>query len=681
MDKLLSTIHSPRDLLALSAQQLTQLAGEMREALCGLASSRTAHFASNLGVIELTLALHTTFDFCHDRLIWDTGHQVYPHKLVTGRYAEFSTMRAKGGLMGYPNPAESPYDLFMTGHAGCSVGTALGLKCADDLLRADENRHVVAVIGDGAFSSGIVLEAMNHAGGLKKNLIVVLNDNKMSICPRVGGLAASLDRLRMNSLYTGLKNEVQKVLSHLPVIGDPAERFLNQVRAAVKAGLVGGMFFEDLGFRYVGPVDGHNIKQLQKYLAMVRQVKGPVLLHVVTEKGHGFQPAAEDPTSFHTPAPFSRSNGTVAFKTKVTRTYTETARDAVLRAMRVDRRVAIITAAMCQGNMLEPIRDEFPDRFFDVGICESHALALAAGLAKAGMRPVVDIYSTFLQRSYDQIFQEVALQNLPIVMLLDRAGLVGPDGPTHHGAFDLTYLRPFPNLVVMAPGDDQDLDQMIDWALAHDYPAAIRYPKAAVESAPRRGASFQLAGCRRTDFQSAGNLDSDELCSTGKLETCPTIELGAAEVLRDGPDGTIIACGTLLCACLDAAEQLSDEGLELGVINARFVKPLDTPTIVDAVREGPFVLTVEEGALMGGFGSAVLEAASDARLDTSRIHRLGIPDQFIEHGDRSVLLADLGLNGRGIAEACRKMANRRTAARMDDSAMAHKRGLPVGLEP
>ena len=316
MDKLLSTIHLPRDLKKLSHEQLKQLAAEMREAICQLACTRTAHFASNLGVVELAIALHTSFDFSLDRLVWDTGHQVYAHKMLTGRYDEFPTMRAKGGLMGYPNPAESDYDLFMTGHAGCSVATALGLRVGDEMLKPDQPRHVVAVIGDGAFPSGIVYEAMNNAGGLKKNLIVVLNDNKMSICPRVGGLAESLDRLRMNPFYTGLKSEVQKLLTHVPVIGDPVERFLSQIKDAVKAGLLGGMFFEDLGFRYIGPVDGHNIRQMQKYLAMVREFKGPVLLHVVTEKGHGFKPASDDPTSFHAPAPFDRSNGEVLeFKT------------------------------------------------------------------------------------------------------------------------------------------------------------------------------------------------------------------------------------------------------------------------------------------------------------------------------------------------------------------------------
>ena len=637
MDKLLSTINSPRDLKGLSHQQLDQLAAEMREALCCLASTRTAHFASNLGVVELTLALHTTFDFSRDRLIWDTGHQVYPHKMITGRYDEFHTMRAKGGLMGYPNPAESDYDLLMTGHAGCSVGTALGLRCGDDLLRPEEQRHVVAVVGDGAFSCGTVFEAMNNAGGLKKNLIVILNDNKMSICPRVGGLAESLDRLRLAHFYTGLKTEVQKMLNRMPVIGDPVERFLSQMKDAIKAGLLGGMFFEDIGFRYIGPVDGHNIRQLQKYLQMVRQFQGPVLLHVVTEKGHGFQPAAEDPTTFHAPAPFQRENGSVVplKKSSCKPSYTQLVRDAVLEQMRANPKVVAITAAMCQGNMLEPVRDEFPERFFDVGICESHAVAFAAGLAKAGLRPIVDIYSTFLQRSYDQIFQEMALQNLPVTLLLDRSGLVGPDGPTHHGVFDLTYLRPMPNLTVMAPGDATDVSPMLDWALHHDGPTAIRYPKAIAETVSGRHTP----------------------CADPAHGVCG-IQLGKAEVLHWGGDGTLIACGTLLGACVAAAKRLAADGFDFGVINARFVKPLDTATILRAVQESPLVVTVEEGALMGGFGSAVLEAASNAGLDAGHVRRLGIPDQFVEHGSRSELLADLGLDAAGIARSCRQWIGR-----------------------
>jgi len=625
MDKLLSTIASPRDLDGLSLGQLKQLAEEMRDAMCRLAGRRTAHFASNLGVIELTLALHTSFDFTRDRLIWDTGHQVYPHKMITGRYDEFITMRTKGGLMGYPNPSESDYDLFMTGHAGCSVATALGMKCGDELTRGDEVRHVVAVVGDGAFGSGVVFEAMNNAGGLKKNLTVVLNDNKMSICPRVGGMADSLDRLRLTPFYTGLKVEVQKMLNKVPVIGDPVERFLTQVKDAVKAGLLGGMLFEDLGFRYIGPVDGHNIAQMQKYLRMVQKFDGPVLLHVVTEKGHGFRAAAEDPTSFHSPAPFSHENGSVvSFQISSSRPYTRVVRDQILEQMRNDSRVVAITAAMCQGNMLEPVRDEFPERFFDVGICESHAVAFAAGLAKAGLRPMVDIYSTFLQRSYDQVFQEVALQNLPVTLLLDRSGIVGPDGPTHHGVFDLTYLRPFPNMVVMAPGDELDVAPMLKFALTHDGPTALRYPKAAADLIER---------------------------------TPAPLELGVAEVLRSGNDGMLVACGTVLAACVEAAEQLAADGLDVGVINARFVKPLDTQAILRAVRNCPFVVTVEEGTLQGGFGSAVLEAASDAGLDTSRVRRLGVPDRFVEHGTRQELLAGLGLDTDGIAAACRELAD------------------------
>ena len=634
MDRLLSTIASPQDLQRLSAQQLTQLAGEVREALCRLARTRTAHFASNLGVVELTLALHTTFDFSRDRLIWDTGHQVYPHKIITGRYDEFPTIRAKGGLMGYPNPAESDYDLFVTGHAGCSVSTALGMRVGDELTRPDDPRHVVAVIGDGAFMSGVVVEAMNNAGGLKKNLIVVLNDNKMSICPRVGGLAESLDRMRLTRFYTGLKTEVQRILGKMPLLGDSVERFLSQVKDALKAGLLGGMFFEELGFRYIGPVDGHNIRQLQKYLAMVREFRGPVLLHVVTEKGHGFEPAAEDPTTFHAPAPFEHENGAVIpLRRSKAKSYTEVVRDALLAQMQADSRVVAITAAMCQGTMLEPVREAFPQRFFDVGICESHAVAFAAGLAKSGLRPVVDIYSTFLQRSYDQIFQEVSLQNLPVTMLLDRAGVVGPDGPTHHGAFDLTYLRPLPNLVVMAPGDKLDAVAMLGFALQHDGPTAVRFPKAAAE--------------------------------TLRPDPAP-IELGRAEVLRAGGDGTLIGCGTLVGACLRAADRLAHDGLHVGVINARFVKPLDTETLLRAVRESPWVVTVEEGALMGGFGGALLEAASDAGLDTSHLRRLGLPDQYIEHGERAELLADLGLDADGIAAACRALAAPRAAARDAD---------------
>ncbi|MCA9151661.1 MAG: 1-deoxy-D-xylulose-5-phosphate synthase [Planctomycetales bacterium] len=623
MSKILPTLKSALDLHELSNDQLKQAADEIREVLCNLVATRSAHFASNLGVVELTLALHSVYDFRRDRLIWDTGHQIYPHKLVTGRYAEFNTIRTKGGLMGYPNPKESEYDLFMTGHAGCSVSTVLGLRSGDQLTGEDD-RHAVAVIGDGAFPSGIVYEALNNAALYRRKFLVILNDNKMSICPRVGGIAEYLDRLRTNPLYTGLKTEVVRVLNRVPVFGDPAERFLAQLKEAAKAGLHGGMFFEDLGFRYIGPVDGHNIPVLRKYLAMVRDMQDPVLLHVVTDKGHGFQPAEEDPAFFHTPPIFKRENGrAVPVPAKSSPAYTNVARDAVLEQMRRDERVVALTAAMCQGNKLEPVRDEFPSRFFDVGICESHAVAFAAGQAKAGLRPIVSIYSTFLQRSYDQIFQEVSLQNLPVTFLLDRAGLTGPDGPTHHGVFDIGYMRIFPNMVVMAPGDSDDLSKMLEFSLQHSSPCAIRYPKANVF-----------------------NVNSER----------QPIELGKAEVLHWGHDGMLICYGTLLDACFTAREKLAREGIDVGIINARFVKPLDRTTILKAIRECPFVVTIEEGQLAGGFGSAVLELAVDEGADTRHIKRLGIPDIYVEHGERSELLADLGLDSEGIVNTCRHLA-------------------------
>lgn len=623
---LLPSLRSPRELEKFSLPQLEKLADEIREVLCNLVAARSAHFASNLGVVELAIALHQTFDFLHHRLIWDTGHQIYPHKLLTGRYDEFQTIRTQGGLMGYPNPTESDYDLFCTGHAGSSVATALGLASGDDLARREDDRWSVAVIGDGAFPSGVVYEALNNAKLSGRRLLVVLNDNEMSICPRVGGVADYLDRLRMNRSYLGLKDDIARMLSSVPVLGDPVERFLVQVKEAAKAGLSGGMFFEDMGMRYFGPIDGHNIALLRKYLKMAKQLEGPVLLHVVTEKGHGFRPAAEDPVLFHAPPQFQRQDDEVlSMKKSSSRAYTTAAREAIHAAMTRDDRVTVMTAAMCQGNKLEPVREAFPDRFFDTGICEAHTVAFAAGQAKVGLHPIVDIYSTFLQRSFDHIFQEVALQDLPVTFMLDRGGLAGPDGPTHHGVFDLGYMRLFPNMVVMAPGDEHDVAAMLDFALSHSSPCSIRYPKAKAVTVSHG------EGAERT-----------------------SIELGRSEVLRWGRDGTIVACGALLPACLEAAALLDTEGLDFGVVNARFVKPLDEETLFRALRDTPCVVTVEEAALTCGFGSALLEAASAAGIETANLKRLGIPDQFIEHGERGDLLADLGLDAAGIARACRE---------------------------
>jgi 1-deoxy-D-xylulose-5-phosphate synthase len=594
----------------------------MRDELVRVLSIRPAHFASNLGVVELCLALHLTFDFTKDRLIWDTGHQIYPHKLITGRYPQFETIRTRGGLMGYPNPQESPYDLFMTGHAGCSVSCALGLKVGDELLGRKEGR-CVAVIGDGALPSGIVFEALNNAAGLGKRLLVILNDNKMSICARVGGLASCLDRARLTNFYQGSMRNLHDLLKRVPLVGNMANQAIEQLRDGLKATLTGGMLFEELGFRYIGPIDGHDLPSLRRWLRDVKDQDGPLLLHVLTEKGHGVPEASQDPVTYHTPPVFEKvgpERTIIALRRGGSKAYTDAVSGAIYQTMEKDSAVTVITAAMCQGNKLEKVRADFPDRFFDTGICESHAVAFAAGLAKAGVRPIAAIYSTFIQRAFDQLFQEVALQNLPVTLCLDRAGLTGPDGPTHHGVFDTVYLRLFPNFVVMAPGDELDVAPMLRFALAHPGPISLRYPKANLEKVDRGVAP---------------------------------VELGQAEVFEWGDDAMFVAYGTLFTTCVKAAETLRKEGLNIGVINARFAKPLDRPTLLRAMEEIPVVITVEEGTLEGGFGSAILEAANAAGLDTRHIIRLGIPDRFIEHGERAELLAELGLDVKGICQTVR----------------------------
>ena len=618
MPKLLPTIESPMQLHSMSVAELKQIADEIRDKLCSLLSARSAHFASNLGVVELTLALHSVFDFRHDKLIWDTGHQIYPQKLITGRYNNFDSIRTKGGLMGYPNPSESEYDLFMTGHAGCSVSTMVGIRSGYD-IQGERDRRAVAVIGDGALPSGIVFEAFNNAGELKSNMLVVLNDNEMSICPRVGGVAKYLDRLRATPIYSGLKSEIVNVLNKVPLLGDPTERLLAQVKEGVKAGLHGGMMFEEFGFRYFGPIDGHDITVVRKYLKMVKELDGPILLHVITRKGNGFVPAAEDPVYYHTPPTFERQGDTAIPKSATSgQPYTYHARQAIQDQMRHNDKVTVITAAMCQGNKLEPVRDEFPDRFFDTGICESHAVAFAAGQCKTGLRPIVDIYSTFLQRSYDQIFQEVCLQKLPVTFMLDRAGLTAPDGPTHHGTFDLGYMRMFPNMVVMAPGDANDLGAMLDFSLQQDVACSIRYPK----------------------------TNADEI-----QRQLQPVEMGKAEVFSWGEDVMLLSIGTQLQPCLDAAERLREKGFRCGVVNMRFVKPIDSDVVARALQS-QVVVTAEEGMLMGGFGSAVLESACQQGLDASKITQLGIPDIFVEHGSRAELLSDLKLDAEGIVQTC-----------------------------
>jgi 1-deoxy-D-xylulose-5-phosphate synthase len=627
MTPILPTLTSPAQLRDLSFEQLYQLAREIRDALCEPLFERTVHFASNLGVVELCLALHRQFDFTRDRLIWDTGHQIYPHKLVTGRYEQFRSIRTKGGLMGYPNPAESDFDLFMTGHAGSSLSTALGLKVGDE-LRGEPDRRTVAVIGDGAFPSGIVYEAMNNASGLGRNLLVILNDNQMSICPRVGGVAHALDQARSTPMLKDVKRQLDKFVHKLAGASESIERAWEALKDVVKVSFFGGMLFEKLGFNYIGPIDGHDLPTLCEYLDRLKQANKPTLLHVLTNKGHGVPSACEDPVKFHTPPVFDRiENGVISLKPSTSsKAFTDYFSESIHEAMAADERVCAITAAMCQGNKLERVRSEFPDRFFDVGICESHAAAFAAGLAKAGMRPIVAIYSTFLQRSYDQVFQEVALQNLPVVFCMDRAGFTGPDGPTHHGTFDVGYLRVFPNMVLMSPGDALDVGPMLRFALAHDGPVAIRYPKAAPAALGRSPAP---------------------------------IELGQAEILEWGVDGCLVAYGSLVGEAAAASRKIRELGYDVGVINARFAKPIDAPTILRAVEQLPIVVTLEEGAKMGGFGSAVLEAANAAGIDASGVAVLGVPDRWVMHADRKEQLAEVGLDVDSIVAAVLDLAERR----------------------
>ena len=585
MSQLLPQINGPADLHKLTDAELAQLAQEIRDELVRVLSIRPAHFASNLGVVELCLALHLSFDFTKDRLIWDTGHQIYPHKLITGRYSRFSTIRTKGGLMGYPNPAESDFDLFMTGHAGCSRFH----RARPENRRRDDGPPMTATASPSwamaRLPSGIVFEALNNAGHLKRKMLVILNDNQMSICPRVGALAATLDRARLTNFYRDSKKQVRNLLSQLPILGGMATHAFDNMRDAAKALLTGGMLFEELGFHYIGPIDGHDLPTLRHWLDYVKAYPGPVLLHVLTVKGKGVTQASDDPVTYHTPPVFEQvgpDGNILALKKGGSKAYTDAVSATIHQLMNEDPRVSVTTAAMCQGNKLEKVRADYPLRFFDVGICESHAVAFAAGMAKTGARPICDIYSTFLQRSFDQIFQEVALQNLPVIFTLDRSGLTGPDGPTHHGCFDIAYMRLFPNMVVMAPGDELDVAPMLRFAVAHTaHPVSLRYPKASLEKVERGVAP---------------------------------IELGQAEVLEWGTDAMILVFGSLMPGCVKAMEKLRAEGLEVGVVNARFCKPLDRATVLRAIEEANVVVTVEEGTL----GRGIRQRRSGSRQQRRR---------------------------------------------------------------
>ena len=620
-DRLLDNIESPRDLRGMSVAELERLAQEVRAAITSAVAANGGHLASNLGVVDLTLALHRTFDFLRDRLIWDVGHQCYAHKILTGRREGLKGLRTVGGASGFPNPAESPYDLFRTGHAGASIGTGLGLALADKAAGSDA--QTVVVIGDGALASGLALESLNHAGDVRANLLVILNDNQMAISQTVGGLAKYLTRMRTDPAYGNLKQEVRDVLGRLPM-GDSLARAIHTFKDAVKEAVVPDHVFERFGFRCFGPLDGHNMATLLETLEEMRRLPGPRLLHVYTRKGYGFAPAAEHPEAWHSAKPFKECNGQVVSEPDAPGVcdWTRAAIDDLMDRARLDPRIAAITAAMPDGTGLLRFAHRFPERFFDVGICEQHAVALAAGLARGGMRPVVAIYSTFLQRAYDQLFHEVALQGLPVVLLVDRAGMVGADGPTHHGLYDIAYLRHLPGVTVAAPADRGELKAMLGLALQATGPWAIRYPRDRVPAA---------------DF------------------SAEPVTAGRAAVLRKGGGGAILALGATVAAAMEAADRLEAEGTPVTVVSARFAKPVDADCVAWLAESHPWVLTVEDHVGPGGFGSAVLEAAEERGVDARKIHRLAAPDAIIEHDSRAAQLAAAGLTADGILARARAL--------------------------
>jgi len=611
----LSRISGPKDTHGLSERELALLAGEIREVILSCVSKVGGHLAPSLGTVELTVALHSMLDSPRDKIIWDVGHQCYAHKIITGRACEFASIRQYGGLSGFPCRFESEHDIVGTGHASTSISYGLGLVEAARLAGESEG-HVVCVIGDGALSGGVAFEAMNQAGHLRTPLVVILNDNQMSIKPNVGAISLYLNRIRLDPTLSKLREEIERGVLRIPGIGTRAYSLGKDVKESMKALLVPGMLFEELGFAYIGVVDGHDIHALRKSVGQALETKRPVLVHVKTIKGKGYEPAEARPDDFHGIGPFHIGNGMTKNGSNGT-TYTEAFGRAILRAAREDERVVAVTAAMTQGTGLEPFEREFPDRLYDVGIAEEHAVVFAAGLALGGMRPVVAVYSTFLQRAFDMLVQDIALQRLPIVFAVDRAGIVGDDGPTHHGVFDLSYLRMIPDMVVMAPSSQEQLHHMVYTALRQDGPVALRYPR----GLPAR------------------YTEPAELVE---------IPIGRGEVLEEGADVALVGIGTGVGIAREAGTLMRAQGVVPTLVDARFAKPLDTDLLDRLAGTHALIVTVEENVLAGGFGSAVLEHFAGTGV---RVQRVGLPDRFVPHGARARLLADAGLTARDVAAA------------------------------
>ena len=622
MGDLLKQIQSPADLRRLQPADLPLLAQEIREEIIQAVSKVGGHLASSLGVVELTLALHYVFDTPRDRIVWDVGHQTYAHKLITGRRENFHTLRQSGGICGFPRREESPYDAFGTGHSGTSISAALGMAQARCLR--GEDFKVIAVIGDGSMTAGEAFEGLNQAGAMEKDLVVILNDNELSISPNVGALSSYLNRLMTGQLATHFREEIKAFLQKIPGIGRSALKWARYAEESLKGFFLPGLLFEELGFKYVGPLPGHKIESLIENLRNIKQLPGPILVHVLTTKGKGYTPAEKDPVTFHGVGPFIAETGEICNQKGGCLSYTEAFGQTMVKLARKIPCLVGITAAMPQGTGLEGFAAEFPDRFFDVGIAEQHGITFAAGLAVEGFIPVVAIYSTFMQRAYDQILHDVCLQNLPVVLALDRGGIVGADGSTHQGLFDFSYLRHIPNLLVMAPKDENELQHMLKTAVSCGRPVSLRYP---------RGNGW------------CGFLD----------EEAKEIPIGKAEVLRQGKDLILLAVGSTVKAALEAASRLQNWEIDSTVVNARFVKPLDGELIGSLVSECRRLITVEENALQGGFGSAVLEFLEEKGFNGVQVKRLGIPDNFVEHGSQDFLRKKYGIDAEGIVRAAEEL--------------------------
>ncbi len=609
--KLLDTINSPADVKALTEEQLVQLAGEIRQLIIEVTSKNGGHLAPNLGVVELSLALHKVFSTPKDKIVYDVGHQAYIHKIVTGRRDMFHTLRQYGGLSGFPKRSESEHDAFGVGHSSTSISAALGMAVARDVK--GEDYDVVAVIGDGSMTGGMAFEALNNAGDLRKRMIVVLNDNEMSISKNVGAMSEYLYQLRTGETYNRIKHDLEGWLGNVDFGGDVL-KVLRRIKGSVKNLMLPTCIFEELGFTYLGPIDGHDIHSLIEVLEAAKNLDEPVLIHVITKKGKGYAPAEESPNKFHGTGPFEVATGKKIANPNAPITYTEVFGNTVIELAKEDENIVAITAAMPDGTGLTPFSKEFPKRFFDVGIAEQHAVTAAAGMAAAGLNPVVAIYSTFMQRAYDSVMHDICMQNLHVSLCLDRAGLVGDDGFTHHGVFDYAYLRSMPNMTVMAPKDEDELRHMLKTAVGMNGPVAVRYP---------RGSGV-------------GVEPSDSL---------NTLPIGKAEVLREGSDVSLWAIGTMVESAMKLAEKLAEQGINAGVVNMRFAKPIDKELLLAHAEKYKNIVTLEEGCLRGGVGSAVLEALNEARLlGTCKVLNFGIPDEFILHGDKQRLFQDIGID-------------------------------------